>query len=152
MKIIIHKPPRTSNKGSADITSWHGTPFLRATLPLFFMWALAACSGGDDPAAPGPGAPDPVADLEVLAGTNATVTLGWTVPGASVVYDLRTIRLGEESADRALWTVAPAPMAVTVAGGGLFAANVGAVFENLQVYDNRSDDKGAGRRLRNLRR
>jgi len=85
------------------------TVLRRSALPLLFLCALAACGGGD-PAAPEPGAMAPVTDLEVVAGSENSVTLAWTVPGASPVYDLRYMRLGEESADRSLWTVAPRPV------------------------------------------
>lgn len=97
-------------------------PWWRLPAVLVCICGLAACGGGD-PAGPGSTpAPGQVTDLSVVAGSATSVTLAWTVPGAalkkggSLTYDLRYIRRGEESADRALWTVAPRPAALAAAG------------------------------------
>ncbi|MBK6736224.1 MAG: fibronectin type III domain-containing protein [bacterium] len=91
-------------------------------IALFLLGALAGCGGGGDPVAPDDGTPAAVTDLETVAGTDNSVTLAWTVPaaaakaGGSLAYDLRYTLLGQEAADRSLWTAAPAPLALTGAG------------------------------------
>lgn len=95
---------------------------LPALAILTALTLLTACGGGGGgPTTPDSGVPLRVTDLEVVAGAATTVTLAWTVPGAAAAkaglrYDLRYVPLGEEGADRALWTVAPTPVALQAAG------------------------------------
>lgn len=91
------------------------------SIAILLLAALVGC-GGDDPVAPDDGTPAAVTDLEAVAGTNNSVTLAWTVPvaaakaGGSLAYDLRYTLLGQESADRSLWTAAAPPMALVGVG------------------------------------
>ena len=85
---------------------------MRASHPLFLvasvclLLALAACSSGDGDGGGGPGPTVELAtisDLRVIAGSDTTVTLAWTVPaalakaGGDIRYERRQVAAGRSS-------------------------------------------------------
>ncbi|MCB1185144.1 right-handed parallel beta-helix repeat-containing protein [bacterium] len=105
---------------------------MRASHPLFLvasvclLLALAACSSGDGDGGGGPGPTVELAtisDLRVIAGSDTTVTLAWTVPaalakaGGDIRYDLRQVAAADRATAWDAWTPLPAPTADAASGG-----------------------------------
>jgi len=96
---------------------------LRLAAPALAI-LLAACSSSEDagPVAPPMPAPEAVADLVVVAGSDGALALAWTSPalptvgGGAVGYDLRATEPGREDDPWDAWTALAAP-AADPAGG-----------------------------------